>query len=313
MKFDINSCSCPYDPVLHSRCLSSLKEYGTYYQITVSKMINDVDRVPLTDRQLMWCDYGLSRSEAVWFDWCFDKGLLDLFGADIPHCVNDNDKIGRYINNVIRSKKTLDELGNCNDWDCFVTFTIAPDKFDRFDLQGFYRKFSKFVNNFKRLKSCKFGYVFVPELHADGAWHLHGLIKDLPFCYFTEYRLLDYYPHTDVKLPRYIRERLAKGERLYYWKDYVDRFGWCVIEPLKSAERASSYITKYIGKGFAADERFKNIQMIKSSVGLNRAVKLKKGFTSVRDIKPSFDCDYAATFKFPKSDYSIDDVLKYFQ
>ena len=124
--------------------------------------------------------------------------------------------------------------------------------------------------------------------------------------------LQDYYPYTDVKLPKYIRDRLLNGEMLYYWQPYVERFGWCVIEPLRSAERASSYITKYIGKGFANDDRFKNVQMIKSSVGLKRAVKLKKGFTSIRDVKPSFDCDYAATFKFPKNDYSIDDVMKYF-
>ncbi len=97
-----------------------------------------------------------------------------------------------------------------------------------------------------------------------------------------------YYPYTDVKLPKYIRDRLLNGETLYYWQPHVERFGWCVIEPLRSAERASSYITKYIGKGFANDDRFKNVQMIKSSVGLKRTVKLKKGFTSIRDVKPSF-------------------------
>ena len=311
MDFDLNSNACPYDPLLHSRCVSTLKEYGDYYQVTVSKMVNDVERTPLTERQQMWMEYGLTRSEALWFDWCFSKNLLGLFGSDFEHYAQ-TDRIGRFISNVMRSRKTLDELGNCNRWDCFVTFTIDPQKFDSFDLSGFYKKFSKWINNYKRLHDCKFGYVFVPELHQSGAWHLHGLIKDLPFSFFTQYDLMNYYPYTDVKLPKYIRDRLLSGETLYYWQPYVERFGWCVIEPLRSAERASSYIAKYIGKGFASDDRFKNVQMIKSSVGLKRAVKLKKGFTSIRDVKPSFDCDYATTFKFPKNDYSIDDVLKYF-
>lgn len=275
-------------------------------------MINDMGMQPLTDRERMWCGYGLSASEARWFDWCFERGLLNLFGSDFPQFDTDNEKIGRYINNVLRSKKTIDELGNCNSWDFFVTFTISPDKFDRHDLQGFYKKFAYFIQNYKRLHKCKFDYVFVPELHADGAWHLHGLIGGMPFENFQRYNLFDYFPYTDVRIPNYIRTRLAQGHELYYWQAYVDRFGWCVVERLRDSEKASNYITKYIGKGFSGNDEFKNVRMIKSSLGLKRAEKLKKGFTSIKDVKPSYDCDYATVFKFKKTEYTLDDVLKYF-
>jgi hypothetical protein len=312
MEFDINSNSVPYSPSLHSHCLSNLKEYGDYYQITVSKMINDVERTPLTDRQKEWVRQGLTRSEALFFDWCFEKNLLNLFGSDFMNYKPDIDHVGRYINNIMRAKKTLDEIGNCNEWDYFVTLTISPEKFDRFDLKSFYKLFSYFKSNYRRDTGCKFGYVFVPEQHEDGAWHLHGLIKDLPVEHLTEYFLKDFYPYTSVKIPMYIKEKLAHKERLFYWKPYTDRFGWCIFESLRDKGKASNYITKYIGKGFIGNEQFKNTRLLIPSLGLKRAEKIKKGFTSINDIKPSFDCDYATTFKFPKSKYSLDDVLKYF-
>ena len=117
--------------------------------------------------------------------------------------------MGRYLSNILRARKTLDELGNCNEWDYFVTLTVDPGKYDRFDLKSFYKAFS----SFKRHLGFRFSYVFVPEQHKDGAWHLHGLISGLPIEQLSEYRLSDYWPYTEVKLPNYIRERVAKGEK----------------------------------------------------------------------------------------------------
>ena len=105
---------------------------------------------------------------------------------------------------------------------------------------------------------------------------------------------------------------MAKGEKLYNWSPYSDRFGYSLFEPLRDKGKASSYITKYIGKGFVGNEQFKNTRLLIPSLGLKRAVKVKKGFTSIDDVKPSFDCDFATTFKFDKSKYSLEDVLKYF-
>lgn len=330
MEFSLDVNSCPYDANLHSHCLSNLKDYGDYYQITVSKMINNLERVPLTEKQKFYVECGLSRSEAIWLDYCISNDRLDIFGRTIPErIVNicgidfevfpdksnrtlENERIGRYMSNILRSKKTLDELGNCNTWDYFVTFTISPEKFDRYDFKAFYKSFGIFKQHLKRDFGFKLNHVFVPEQHKDGAWHLHGLISGLPLEQLTEYNLADFYPFTDVKIPKYIKDKLMKGEKLYYWKAYNDKFGWCVIEKLKSSAKASNYITKYIGKGFMADENFANMRLVLPSLGLKRAEKLKKGFTSVRDVKPSFDCDYCTTFKFPKSKYSLTDVESYF-
>lgn len=313
LAFDLDARYGDYDPCIHSTCVSSLKEYGSYYQITVSKMINDLEREPVTDFQKELISEGLSRSDARFFEWCFENNRLELFGSDFPYPdVQKPDKVGRYINNVMRARKTLDELGNCNDWRFFVTLTIAPEKYDRYDFKSFYKVFSKFLNNCKRDFGFKMKYVFVPEQHKDGAWHLHGLISDIPYDVLTKYCLKDFHPYTEVRCPNYIRDKIKNGENLYSWDKYADKFGWCIFEELRDSAKASNYITKYIGKGFIGNDEFKNTRLILPSLGLNRAIKIKRGFTSISNVKPSFDCEYATTFKFPKDKYALDTVLKYF-
>lgn len=312
--FDLDARYGDYDPQLHSNCVSSLKEYGDYYQITVSKMLNDLDREPVTDMQRSFMAEGLTRSDARFLEWCFLKNRLELFGSDFEYPdVQKPDRVGRFINNVMRTRKTLDELGNCNEWKFFVTLTISPDKYDRHDFKAFYKVFSNFIRNCKQNFGFKMKYVFVPEQHKDGAWHLHGLVNDIPYEVLTEYCLKDFHPYTEVRCPVYIRQKIRNGEKLYYWQKYVDKFGWCIFEELRDSSKASNYITKYIGKGFIGNDEFKNTRLILPSLGLNRAVKIKRGFTSIDDVKPSFDCEYATTFKFPKDKYTLDAVLKYFR
>lgn len=308
--YDLYENAQPYDVELHSRCSATLKEYPGYYKITVSKMISQGHRA-LTEEEKRWVKEGLTPGEAMYLSWCYKHDCVELFGTDKPLDRTD-EHIGRYMSNLIRAKTTLDELANCNDWTYFVTLTISPERFDRFDLRGFYSKFSKWVNNYKRDSGCKLAYVFVPEMHNDGAWHLHGLVNNIVPEQLVEYKLADYFPWTDVRLPNYIRERVAKGERLYNWLPYSEKFGYCIIEPLRSTERAANYITKYIAKGFGADKRFKGARLLMPSKGLKRAEKIKKGYTYIADVQPIFDNDFATTFKFSKEKYSLDDVLKYF-
>ena len=312
MDFDLLNFSVPYDPVLHSQSVSTLKEYGTYYQITVSKMINDLERVPMSDMEKSLVKEGLTRSDARFFCWCMEKNCLHLFGSSFPVDVVKPDHVGRFINNIYRARKTLDELGNCNQWDYFVTLTIDSNKYDRYDFKAFYKVFSKFKEHCKRDSGFKLKYVFVPEQHQDGAWHLHGLVSDIPLTQLTELRLQDFFPFTEVRIPQYILDKLGRGGKLYNWGKYADKFGFCLFEQLEDSQKASSYISKYIGKGFIGNDKFKNVRLLLPSLGLNRAVKLKKGFTSLADVKPNYDCEYATIFKFDKSKYSLDSVLKYF-
>ena len=62
-----------------------------------------------------------------------------------------------------------------NDWDWFVTLTFDPQKVDRYNYSDCAKKLKNFIDVTRR-KCPGLKYLFVPELHKDGAFHFHGLI-----------------------------------------------------------------------------------------------------------------------------------------
>lgn len=315
MNFDKNLGSSPYNPSMHNSCVSSLKDFGEYYQLSLCKFLSDGGRKPEDPRVKIFMEYGVTRSIAKDIIFYIDSGGRGgLYKYPPPQLDEIVEKVGRFANNLVRAKSIISQLGALNPWDYFVTFTIDPDKFDRYDFEGFYKAFSKFCNNYKRDYGVKIDRVFVPEMHKDEAWHLHGLIHGLPVEHLTEYRLEDYYPHTDVRLPVYILTKLKKGEKLYYWKPFSDKFGYTIVEPIRDKAKSANYITKYIGKGFAFDNRFKGARLFMPSLGLKRAETIKKGVATVPPATtPTYDCDYVTTFKFPKADYDLETILGFFK
>lgn len=147
----------------------------------------------------------------------------------------------KLLNNLTRAKNKILEYALCNPWEFFVTLTINKDKHNRYDLQSFYKKFTQFIRDNYNKKGHKVSYLFVPEKHKNGAWHLHGFIMGLPENALCAFNLKQ-------KLPKYIRDKLINGDVIYDWSAYHDKFGFCDIEPIKSHEKASYYVTKYITK-----------------------------------------------------------------
>lgn len=302
----------------HIKCVSYLRDYGGFYRLTVCKCIFD-DIGSFSDDEILCMknEFGVDARVA--------KKLLTLkyynhmaylryvehlrLNVDVANIENDIDletkKMGRFLNNIVRAKSTIQQLGACNPWEYFVTFTIDPQKFDRYDFSVFYKSFSKFVNNYKRKTGIKFSYVFVPEQHHDGAWHLHGLINGLPLEHLRLFTL-------DEKLPYYIRNKLHDGQCVYDWTAFSEKFGYTIVEPIRNAATAASYITKYVAKGFGNDERFKNAKLFIPSLGLKRAELIKTGHTDMRSVQPIFENDYTIVYNFPKSDNNVTDIEKYF-
>lgn len=151
----------------------------------------------------------------------------------------------RLENNLARAKRAVKELALCNPWEYWVTFTISPDKYDRYDLETIYKDFSEFVHN----RTNPPRYVVVPELHKDGAIHLHALMYSIPF-----------------------RELVEINGRLN-WKPYFDRFGFSLVEPIRDRNRAAFYMLKYITKE-AGQAVPRGKQIFRCSKGLARAETL---------------------------------------
>lgn len=185
---------------------------------------------------------------------------------------SDKNKVNdvKLLNNLTRAKNKIFELAICNPWEYFVTLTINKNKHNRYDLSAFYDKFTHFIRNNYNRKGYKIDYLFVPEKHKDGAWHLHGFIKGLPYNALSKFNL-------SQRLPKYIRDKLENGDVIYNWVAYQDKFGFCDVEPIKSHEKASYYVTKYITKDLQHNVSKLGGKLYYPSRGLKRAEVVAKG------------------------------------
>lgn len=159
-------------------------------------------------------------------------------------------------NNIVRAKTRINELALCNEWTHFVTLTISKEKYYRYDLKVYYRDLSEFLHNFnrRRVPEQKVKYILIPELHKDGAWHLHGLIHGLQ--------------PTDL----YINNNGYLG-----WKEYEKRFGYISLGNIKDSDRVANYITKYITKEMDKNVRELGCHLYYCSKGLKVAEELYRG------------------------------------
>lgn len=204
--------------------------------------------------------------------------------------VNDE----KLSSNISRAYSTIRELVLCNPFDLFVTLTIDKTKFNRYQLRTFNKALSQWIRDLNKKHGIHIKFLLIPETHKDGAWHMHGFLMGLPLEFLEPFTL-------DMKLPDYIRDKLLKGETVYNWPDYAAKFGFVDIEPLRSRERAASYVTKYITKDLARSVSELGAHMYYASKGLARATLLKRGTAVVEDLRPDFANEYCEVNWFDRS------------
>lgn len=166
--------------------------------------------------------------KVIWSKSIRKKGYESCFDTETepqkPFQRNDGNP-DKLSNNISRARSAIFEYAYCNQWDYFITLTIAPDKFDRYDLNAYIKHLGKFINNYHTNHHSKISYLFIPEHHKDGAWHMHGLISGI--------------------LPKHV---VINGNGYLDFPMYSKKFGYCSLSLVKSHERVSKYITKYVTK-----------------------------------------------------------------
>lgn len=71
-----------------------------------------------------------------------------------------------------RARSKLRRLALSNDFQFFVTLTLAPDRVDRYDSGAIMKIVNRWLDNMVRRHGLR--YILVPERHKDGAFHFHG-------------------------------------------------------------------------------------------------------------------------------------------
>lgn len=176
----------------------------------------------------------------------------------------------KLVQSLSRARRTVLELALCNDWAYFCTFTLDKEKYKRDDLPKFQKDFSQWIRD-QRKKYKKLGFdfpihfLFVPEEHKDGAWHMHGLLSDItPFT-------IPFYCQKQQGLfkPWEVRKLVEGG--YFNWPDYQEKFGNCSLGKIKNKVATGFYISKYITKQIDDCKLPPNAHAYYASHGLNRA------------------------------------------
>lgn len=213
--------------------------------------------------------------------------------------VNEN-KINE---SILRSKSKIFELAFCNPWDWFFTGTINPNKQDRTDLELFHKQLTQWLRDYNKKHKLNIKFLFVPEKHKDGkSWHIHGFIYGLPVEHLIQFKVGD-------KMGKGLAEKVMRGDIVYNWKAYFNRFGFCDLEPIRNHEAVSKYVTKYINKELANSVKELNAHTYYHSRGLKFAELIKKGTMIWEDIVPTYENDYCSVVWLDYSEELYNNLL----
>jgi hypothetical protein len=167
---------------------------------------------------------------------CFEEeDAFEILGADNPdagsafleaHASDPEENAQRSLS---RTKQTLYDIVHSNDWDLFVTVTFDGQKIDRYDYDEIVQRYSKLLENIKQRKAPNLEYIFVPELHKDGAFHFHGLLRNI-----------------DGLQLKYSGRKDSKGNKIFNLSDW--NLGFNTATKVTDTAKVSNYLLKYITK-----------------------------------------------------------------
>ena len=144
-------------------------------------------------------------------------------------------------NSLNRTKQNIYKYSRQANWEYFITLTFDGAKVDRYDFDACIKKTNKWFNHQKTRYAHDLKYLFVPERHKDGAWHIHGVICDI-----GEMKLTDS-GRVAIGKKSYIRSTdNANYPTIYNLSGW--RFGFSTATKVKDKHKVANYITKYLTK-----------------------------------------------------------------
>lgn len=151
----------------------------------------------------------------------------------------------RFLQSYSRSRSKVLQYALCNDWDYFITITVNPEKFDRWQLNDIYHELYEFFRCYRSMYG-HLSYLLVPERHEDGAWHFHGLVSGILSGHLSPF------------LPGIHPQKLIRAGYVNFGL-LADVIGFVSLSCLHDPVAAGFYITKYITKEHAHDDFYQHL------------------------------------------------------
>lgn len=187
-------------------------------------------------------------------------------------------------NSISRAKsKVLDYVMN-NNFKYFVTLTFN-NNLDSYNLAQISNFISQRIRDIRKKYKIDLKYIFIPEKHKKGDWHLHGFVTE------------------DIDVCLYVNKH---GYKSCYDFDFC---GWQNFSKINNYERCAMYVTKYITKDLATLGKGKHLYFC--SKGLAKSQKLYDIVTAGYSPQFDFESDYC-NIKFGIDDIEIQNIFNHY-
>lgn len=139
-----------------------------------------------------------------------------------------------------RTKRNIRRICFSNNFEFFATWTIDSNLCDRYSLTAVVDKMKELLKAYQR-KYKDFKYIYVIEKHKDGAFHFHGLVKNIPLEEFCQFKVGD-------KMSRRLADKVLKGSIIYHIPFFDNKLGFNSFTKINHYSKCCNYILKYITK-----------------------------------------------------------------
>lgn len=218
----------------------TLKFYGNGY---VKAIVQRCTRVP---GFVKYCKTRHERLKEAFWKVAFENELKAVTDSELlPFSLFPDIKatIGRSASSVSRLKSRVQELILCNNWNCFVTFTLDKAKRNRDSIDSF-ESLTRHLKYIRQTRCPELKFMLLLEQHKNGGYHGHALMY-LPADFIAD-------------------EFIVNDNGYFEWLDISSRFGFMSIKPYDGTLQACNYVTKYVTKDLIPG------RVLRTSKGLNK-------------------------------------------
>ena len=187
---------------------------------------------------------------------------------------HDGVELDRFDQSYSRSRSMVLQYALCNQWEYFITITVDPNRFDRWDLDAIYKYLSQWFRDYRKKYGVEMAYLLVPEHHKDGAWHFHGLVRGIRP------------EHLSAFIPGIHPQKLIDNGYINFGL-LGATIGYVSLSKLTNPVGAAFYICKYITKEHAHDAFYQHLYY--HSQGLSKARPVSDVYAFAPELEECLD------------------------
>lgn len=175
----------------------------------------------------------------------------------------------RHAQSIARAKRNIEDIAQCNQWDWFATFTVAPDcrelaKYNG-DTAGLCIKCLRSIKN--KYKATDMKWLLVPEppeaseSKEENPLHVHGLLANVPPQAVHEWKI------GEKGCPHSAKAIVMNGRKAAEIPAYSRKYGYNLLESITDLRKLLRYLLKSLDRAQEYRQKGQHLYYASRNVG----------------------------------------------